>query len=69
MENKNFENGGITVSQFEIDQSFQDYYDSQKTIIEKLKERAVFCIDEEYKQAIEDFVNKSFEKQKTLYSD
>lgn len=60
MDNKNFENGGITVRQFEIDQSFQDYYDNQKYIIEKLKERATFCIDEEYKQAIETFVNKSF---------
>lgn len=59
MDNKNFENGGITVRQFEIDQSFQDYYDNQKYIIEKLKERAAFCIDEEYKQAIETFVNKS----------
>lgn len=65
MENKNFENGYITVSQFEIDQSFQDYYNSQKTIIEKLKERAVYCIDEEYKQEIENFVNKSFENQKS----
>ena len=65
LDNKNFENGSITVSQIEIDLSFQDYYDSQKTIIEKLKERAVFCIDEEYKQAIEDFVNKSFKNQKS----
>ena len=59
IDNKNFENGGITVRQFEIDQSFQDYYDNKKYIIEKLKERAAFCIDEEYKQAIETFVNKS----------
>lgn len=60
MDNKNLENGSIIVSQIEIDQSFQDYYDSQKIIIEKLKERVVFCIDEEFKQEIEDFVNKSF---------
>lgn len=65
LDNKNIENGCITVSQFEIDQSFQDYYNSKKTIIEKLKERAVYCIDEEYKQEIEDFVNKSFENQKS----
>ena len=60
LDNKNLENGSIIVSQIEIDQSFQDYYDSQKIIIEKLKERVVFCIDEEFKQEIEDFVNKSF---------
>jgi hypothetical protein len=60
LDNKNLENGSIIVSQIEVDQSFQDYYDSQKIIIEKLKERVVFCIDEEFKQEIEDFVNKSF---------
>lgn len=59
MDNKNIENGGITLRQFEIDQLFQEYYDSKKIIIEKLKYRAVFCIDEEHKQAIENFVNKS----------
>lgn len=59
MGNKNFENGSITVRQFEIDQSFQDYYDNQKFIGEKLKGRVVYCIDEECKQAIENFVNKS----------
>lgn len=59
MDNKNFENGSITVRQFEIDQAFQDFYDNKKFIIEKLKERVVFCIDEEYKQEIESFVNKS----------
>lgn len=60
MDNKNFEKGSITVHQFEIDQSFQDFYDGQKFITEKLKERVVLCIDEEYKQAIEKFVNKRF---------
>ena len=59
MDNKHFENGCITVRQFEIDQSFQDYYDNQKFIIEKLKERSAYCIDEDYKQAIENFANKS----------
>lgn len=59
LDNKIFKDGGIIVRQFEIDQAFKDYYDNQKFIIGKLKERSIFCIDEKYKQAIENFVNNS----------
>lgn len=60
MVNKDFENGGITVRQFEIDRDFRDFYDNKKFIMEKLKERVAFCINEEYRREIESFVNKSF---------
>lgn len=59
MDNKNFENGSITLRQFEIDQAFLDFYENKKFLIKKLKERVVYCINEEYKQEIESFVIKN----------
>lgn len=52
MDNKNYENGGIVAQQFEIDEAFQDYYNNKRFIAKKLKEKVVFCIDEELKQEI-----------------
>ena len=52
MDNKNIENGCIVVHQFEIDKAFQDYYDNRRIIAEQLKEKATFCIDEDFKQEI-----------------
>lgn len=55
MDNKNIENGCIVVRQFEIDEAFQDYYDNKKIIAEQLIKKAVFCVDEDFKQEIKRF--------------
>lgn len=59
LDNKYIENGSIILRQYEIDQAFLDFYENKKFLIEKLRERVVYCIDEEYKQKIESFVIKN----------